>query len=89
MRDIDEVIGRVCERLPKVEWSQLRVKYPGVDDDGVWFFRLPEKGVEVQVESSLGACPFLIESTGHAGRQQGATIDRTVEIVVAWLQAKT
>lgn len=89
MREVDEVIRKICERLPTVEWSALKVKHAGADDDGVWFFRLPGTGIEVQLESTRGTCPFLIESTAHGVRQHGATVERTVEIVVAWLQAKT
>jgi hypothetical protein len=89
MHDVDEVISRVCARLPDVEWSQLQVTHRGADDAGLWFFLLPETGVEVQIESTVGVCPFLIESTAHEGRLYGATIERTVEVVVAWLQAKT
>jgi len=89
MRDVAEVIRQVRAEHPNVEWWQLQVKHPGADDDGLWFFRLADGGITVHMESTVGACPFVIETDAHNRRQHGTNVARTVEIVVAWLQAKT
>ena len=59
MKDIDLIIEKVKEHLPKVEVEQLKVKFPA-DDDGIWFFRLPDVKQNIQIESSYGLCPFLL-----------------------------
>jgi DDE superfamily endonuclease len=74
MRDVDEVIRQVRAQLPSVESRQLQVKHPGVDDDGLWFFRLADTGITVQSESTVGACPFLIETDAHDRRQHGTDV---------------
>ncbi len=68
-RHIDQIIEQVKQRIPAVEWSQLVVKYPGVDDDGIWFFTVPGAGMgryrrkNIQIESSDGTCPLLLNTT--------------------------
>ena len=49
----------VTEREGSIE--QLQVRHPGADDEGLWFFTHPDGRGEVQVESSTGAAPFLVE----------------------------
>ena len=48
--------------------SQLKVKHSGVDDDGLWFFRKEGSKLELQLESSSGQCPFLVESNQNESR---------------------
>ena len=78
-RDIDLIIEQLTARLPGVRVTQLQVAHPGADDDGLWFVSMPGRAATVQIESSQGSCPFLIESdfsTSH-----GRTVDEVVEIV--------
>jgi hypothetical protein len=82
--ELEQIIRGVTARLPKVQCEQLPVTHAS-DDDGLWFFRLPGREGEVQIESSTGTCPFLIESDGHHERQVGATVEDVVSIVVQWL----
>ena len=82
--ELEQIIKGVTARLPKVQCEQLPVAHAS-DDDGLWFFRLPGREGEVQIESSTGMCPFLSESDGHPEWQVGATIDDVVSIVVQWL----
>lgn len=89
-RDINEIVEHVRARVPGVNVSQLQVKYPGADDDGLWFFRLPDSLREVQIESADGNCPFWIEnddmktsSEAHTAR----TIEDVVDEVVAYLSS--
>src|SRR5206468_3607677 len=60
-RDIDRTIAIVQSRFPSVTVEQWRKKHPG-DDDGIWWFRLPGVEQSIQLESSFGNCPFLVEN---------------------------
>ena len=81
-RDVDVVIALIRERLPEVAVEQLQVKFPA-DDDGLWFFRLPGRGVEVQIESSTGECPFLVENDANADCLDCTSVAGTVEAAIA------
>jgi hypothetical protein len=62
MRDVDQIIHSIMNVCPTVKVRQLNVSHPGADDDGLWFFNWPGSEFEVQIESSNGICPFLIET---------------------------
>ena len=79
-RDIDFIIERLRAALPGVRVTQLRVTHPA-DDDGLWFISIPGRAREVQIESSQGSCPFIIESNSSAEVSHGRTVDEVVEIV--------
>src|ERR671920_463940 len=81
-RDIDKLIRELERSSPEVAVEQLRVKHPGADDDGLWFFRHPTSSNEVQVESSTGALPFLIESDREPPAQV-ETLREAVSVVTA------
>jgi len=83
-RDIDEVIAGLVQQWPALKWEQLRVAHPGVDDDGIWFFTHPGGRGEVQVESSTGSAPFLIEGD-HEPPVTAATVATTIAIVAGQL----
>lgn len=80
-RDIDHIIERLKTELPGVQVTQLQVGHPGADDDGLWFIRIPGRAGEVQIESSRGSCPFLIESDFSTERLHGRSIDEVVSTV--------
>jgi hypothetical protein len=80
MRDIDQVIAGLRRRHPDLRIEQLRVTHPA-DDDGIWFFKLPSTEIEVQLESSTGSCPFLVESSRSPERQHAATIVEAINMV--------
>ena len=61
MRDVDRIIDLVRCELPGAEVQQLQVKHPEADDDGLWFFWFPGVSKGIQIESSTGTCPFVIE----------------------------
>ena len=81
MRDIDLIIARLNAEIPGVDIEQLEVKHPGADDDGLWFINVPGRREEVQVESSNGSCPFVIESDFNAERLHAHTVEETVSTV--------
>jgi hypothetical protein len=87
-RDIDAIVERVKTLIPNVMVEQLRVKFPGVDDDGLWFFGLPGIDRDIQIESPTGNCPFWVEHDGMATSSEARTantIDAAVEEVVEYL----
>jgi hypothetical protein len=85
MRDVDEIIRRVINICPTVNVRQLEVPHPGADDDGLWFFEQPGSKFEVQIESSEGMCPFLIETDESVTRFRTKSIDETVETLIGLL----
>lgn len=77
-RDIDQIIGLLQREIPGVAITQLQVTHPGADDDGLWFVRVPGRKGEVQIESSSGDCPFLIESELSGERHYGRSVHEVV-----------
>ena len=82
---LEEVIRRVQQRLPSVKWQQLPVSLPA-DDDGLWFFWLPDLPGEVQIESSDGVCPFLVETDKHDECITVNSPEETAGTIIRWLQ---
>ncbi len=83
--DVEEVIRLVRARLPHVEWEQLPVTHPA-DDNGLWFFWIPGRPGEVQIESGAGRCPFLVETNKHDGRVTTTSLVETADVIVDWLE---
>jgi hypothetical protein len=89
-RDIDRVIALVRSRLPSVSVVQWQKRRPG-DDDGIWWFRLQGIERDIQLESSFGTCPFLVEHDdmrSTAEQWQAQSVEQAVEAVVRYLQAQ-
>jgi hypothetical protein len=82
--DLDSVIRRVQEQVPLVKWTQAPVEFPA-DDDGVWFFWIPGLPGEVQIESSFGVCPFIVETDKLDDCVTANTPEDTAYTIVAWL----
>ena len=61
-KDIDQFTDALRRAYPEITIERLRVAQPGADDDGLWSVNHPRAFAEVQVESSTGDVPFLIES---------------------------
>jgi len=85
VRDIDKIIEVLRNAHQNLVIEQLRVTHPGVDDNGIWFFKNPATGIETQLESSTGNCPFLIESNRNSEREYANTIPQAISIVTAVL----
>ena len=81
--DLAAIISRVVNAVPDAEWAQLKVTHPA-DDDGIWFFR--RASIDVQIESSSGECPFVIECNVNDERVVATTVDDVVRTVVALLR---
>ena len=82
MRDIEAITLQVQGEIPGITAEQLAVLHPGADDDGLWFFRHPSTGVEIQLESSTGNCPFLVESSGSTAQVVATSIQQAVALIV-------
>src|SRR5262249_33445689 len=86
-RDIDRVIAAVKARLPEVVVWQMHKRHPG-DDDGIWWFALPDIDRDIQLESSFGTCPFLVETAEQSSydARHAPSVDEAVELVVGYLE---
>jgi hypothetical protein len=85
VRDIEKVIQSLNTIYPVVNVRQLEVAHAGADDDGLWFFQTPESKLEVQIESSTGMFPFLIETNENYTRVTTATVGQTIETLARLL----
>lgn len=85
-RDVDRIIEDVRQIFPEIIVEQLKVTHPA-DDDGLWFFHLPENPKdEIQIESPYGNCPFLIENMRNDERKNGETIEQVVAIICEYFR---
>ena len=90
MPDIESIIEHVKRRLPEVTVTQLHKTHPA-DDDGIWWFRLPTQTKDIQVESSSGNCPFMIEHDDMRSTSEAITafnINEAADIVVNYLKSQ-
>jgi hypothetical protein len=83
-RDIDRVIRELRRRYPDITVEQLQGPHPA-DDDGIWYFTHPAGCGEVQVESSTGAAPFLVEGDDSPVRSADCSVEATIALVVSRL----
>ena len=82
-RDIDQIISRVRARAPNVTVTQMHKINPG-DDDGLWWFDVGDEKDNIQIESSNGMCPFLVETAGQccANARTAESVDDAVNMIV-------
>ena len=85
MRDIDAIAAQLRAWRPDVIFERIRVQHPGADDDGLWSIQLPGNPEEVQLESSTGACPFLVEFSNSPERHFASTVSEAFEAVLRGL----
>jgi hypothetical protein len=83
-RDIDRIIASIKEQIPDVHVEQLQKTHPA-DDDGLWWFCVPGRK-NIQVESSTGNCPFLIET--DLSSETIETLEETIHSLKVKLQTK-
>ncbi len=85
-RDIELVILSVQQELPDVSVWQLQKRHPG-DDDGLWFFSLPGLEKDIQIESSTGNCPFLVETEEQSSYEArtAQTVKEVTRMIVEYL----
>ena len=85
MRDIDAIAQALIQAHPSLSVTQLQVSHPGADDDGLWFFKHPSSPIEVQLESSSGYCPFLVESDARSETLTASTVEDAIALVASGL----
>lgn len=91
VRDIDRVIDLVKMDLHEISVVQHQDVWPG-DDEGLWFFRLPNVDHDIQLESSTGMCPFFVEHDGMPSPADGWTatsVEEAAGMVVAYLREQS
>jgi hypothetical protein len=87
--DIEAIISGVRSAVPNVEITQMHRTHPA-DDDGLWWFRLPQVSRNIQIESSTYDCPFIVEhngmtSDGEASR--ACSVAEAVSAIVDYLRS--
>jgi hypothetical protein len=84
-RDVDKIIEAVKIKFPNVTVEQLKVSLPA-DDDGLWYFSFENLKDEIQIESSYGKCPFLIESDRNNERRNSNSVEEVINIICEHLE---
>ncbi len=79
--DIDRIIEQLRELAPDLRIEQYSQSWPA-DDDGLWFFKRPGTRNHVQIESSYGRCPFVIEHSLGSERYSEETVEGVVARVL-------
>jgi hypothetical protein len=79
--DIDKIIVELSGIYGDLSVKRLIVKHPGVDDDGLWFFSRSGNSINIQLESTFGNCPFLLETDKSNERINIVTVSRAIEIL--------
>ena len=87
-RDIDRIIERVEEQTPEAVVVQIQKIHPA-DDDGLWWFGLPGIKKDIQIESSYGNCPFIVETDELCCDQarNAESVDDAVKMIVEYLRS--
>jgi len=82
-------MAAVGQALPDCLITQEAAYLPTTHDDGIWYFNLPGMEHSVQIESSDGMCPFLLETEDASGptARTFASVNETVEVIIAALKA--
>src|SRR5687767_9469150 len=73
-KDIDRLSSGLQKTYEGLTVKQVRAPNPGTEDDGLWLVNHPNGLTDVQIESSTGEAPFLVESDFAP-----PTVARTVE----------
>jgi hypothetical protein len=85
INDVHRVIALVWHADPRISVKQFENAWP-VDDEGLWFFYVAgERRSRVQIESSFGCCPFIVEG---AQCRTGYVVDEVVRYVLDELNTR-
>jgi hypothetical protein len=84
-RDIHAIMTAVRSELPGCMITQEAAYLPTTNDDGIWYVRLPCPGKEVQIESTYGMCPFLVEINAESGptARTFTTVEEIVAVIIS------
>jgi hypothetical protein len=81
--DIDKIMIRLTTERPDIRVRRLKVSHKA-DDDGIWFFSAGG-ATEVQLESTTGNFPFLVESSANERRTTVNAVDQAISIICSEL----
>lgn len=84
--DIKSIIKRLAEERPDIGVRRLKVSHEA-DDDGIWFFSA-EGAIEIQLESSTGNFPFLIEASANQRRTSVSNVDEAIGVICSELNSQ-
>lgn len=79
--DVDKIIEVIKEKFSGVKVESVNPFVPGSFYQGLWFFNIPNVDGEIQIESSNGNCPFLVESHLNDDRYNGYSVVEVVSII--------
>ena len=85
--DIDRIIRLVRHSISDLIVFQNSLPHLA-DDEGVWFFQRPTITGDIQLESSTGACPFLVEADPSVGVLKATVEDAAKSVVDFFRGAK-
>lgn len=90
VRDIDRVIDIVKHHLPEIAVFQHQDVWPA-DDEGLWFFQLPDNVNDIQLESYNGMCPFIVEHNGMESSDAWSAnrVEEAARMVIDYLRGKS
>ncbi len=80
VRDIDLIIEQVKQHFPEIRVYQYHQTHPA-DDDGVWWFSLPNIEPDIKLDSTHGTCPFMVETNEQWG-ENARTVNNVAEAVL-------
>jgi hypothetical protein len=82
VRDVDHIIKALKAQIPDLIVVQMHQTHPA-DDDGLWWFRIPNEARDIQIESSSGSCPFIVETSDDKSScaRSGGTIEEVISMV--------
>lgn len=88
-RDIHAIMAAVMHALPECIITQEAAYLPTTHDDGIWYFHLPNVEPSVQIESSSGMCPFLLETDAESGPDalKMDSVDDIVAVIISYFEA--
>ena len=87
-RDIDQIIQIVKQLSPDIGVYQPHKTHPG-DDNGIWYFGFSGIEKDIQIESSFGNCPFIVETNELCceNARKAETIEEAVSMILDYLNS--
>ncbi len=89
-RDIDRIIEQVKILLPEAKVIQEpKHNHAAYYDNGIWYFSLPAIRTDIQIESTYGECPFVVETNEQSSREalKASTVEEAIRLIVEYLSA--
>lgn len=87
--DLDKILLIVASEIPGIQVNQLQVSHQS-DDDGLWYFSVPNIHCTVQIESTTRMCPFIVETDeqNSGSALKAATVDEAARLLIQYFEGK-